>query len=99
MTCWTSLVQTLAADQPARFSNCESWLKIPICLTGFRMGWVPNLVFLRYGPQFQIHRRLFHRYFGPQEAPSYFPYQEHEARILVKNLLASPENYDECFRR
>ena len=66
----------------------------------FRMGWVPNLVFLRYGPQFQIHRRLFHRYFGPHEAPSYFPYQEHEARILVKNLLATdPKNYDECFRR
>lgn len=63
------------------------------------MGWVPNLVFLPYGPQFIKHRRLFQRYFGRKESLSYLPYQDHEAHILVKNLLAYPGSYDQCFRR
>ena len=66
----------------------------------YRMGWVPDLVLLPYGPQSIKHRKIFQRHVGRQEAlMDYQNIQYHEACVVLQNLLARPGSYDEHFRR
>ncbi|KAJ7585221.1 cytochrome P450 [Mycena floridula] len=63
------------------------------------LGWFPILPFLEYGKRFIRHRKVLQDYFGRQASISYRPNQAHEARVLIKNLLAKPEKYDFYFNR
>ncbi|TFK33315.1 cytochrome P450, partial [Crucibulum laeve] len=61
------------------------------------MGWVPTLTFIRYGKQFQKHRRLLQQYLSRDKCVSYQPIQTRETLRLLRSLLTSPEQYDHHF--
>ncbi|KAJ0123487.1 cytochrome p450 1a2 [Diaporthe amygdali] len=57
------------------------------------MGWGLTLTFLRWGPQFKLHRRLFQHTFTQSAVKTFRPMQTHEARKAVRSLLASPQEW------
>lgn len=69
------------------------------CNSPSRMGWVPTLTMLPYGPQFQLHRRMFQQYFNRKECVSYRPIQTREACILLQNLASTPDERNEHLSR
>lgn len=64
-------------------------------LTMCSMGWGLTLTFLRYGPQFKLHRRLFQTTFAQTNVKTFRPIQVHEARKAVRSLLSAPGNWRE----
>ncbi|OAA62432.1 cytochrome p450 monooxygenase [Niveomyces insectorum RCEF 264] len=59
------------------------------------MGWGLTLTFLRWGPQFKLHRSLFQKTFTQSNVKVFRPLQLHEARKAVRTLLARPDSYEE----
>lgn len=49
--------------------------------------------FLPYDDEFKLQRRLVHSYMNPQAVVSQQDHQTVQARILLKNILRSPENF------
>ncbi|KAF9509882.1 hypothetical protein BS47DRAFT_1320025 [Hydnum rufescens UP504] len=63
------------------------------------MGMRNTLGFLRWGPQFQRHRRLLQGSFTKRNIEAFRELQVSESRILVKNLIEKPEAYANLLRR
>ncbi|KAF9509880.1 hypothetical protein BS47DRAFT_1487742 [Hydnum rufescens UP504] len=63
------------------------------------MGMRDSLGFLRWGPQFQRHRRLLQGSFTKRNVEAFRELQVSESRILVKNLIEKPEAYANLLRR
>ncbi|KAG7451643.1 cytochrome P450, partial [Guyanagaster necrorhizus] len=63
------------------------------------MGWEGTLTFLRWGPRFQRNRKLIQSSFTKRQIVKYQELQTREARVLVRNLIQSPEEYDRLIRR
>ena len=59
------------------------------------MGWGRTLTFLRWGPQFKLHRRLFQTTFTQSNVKVFRPIQLHEARKAVRSLLYTPDEWRE----
>lgn len=59
------------------------------------MGWGLTLTFLRWGPQFKLHRRLFQHTFTQSAVKTFRPLQTQEARKAVRALLANPDDWRE----
>ncbi|ORY67604.1 cytochrome P450 1A2 [Pseudomassariella vexata] len=57
------------------------------------MGWGLTLTFLRFGPQFKIHRSLFQQTFTQSNVKTFRPIQVHEARKAVRFLLQDPDDW------
>jgi cytochrome P450 len=57
------------------------------------MGWGLTLTFLRWGPQFKLHRRLFQTTFTQSNVKTFRHIQVHEARKAVRSLLAEPNDW------
>ncbi|CRK19672.1 hypothetical protein BN1723_017802 [Verticillium longisporum] len=57
------------------------------------MGWGLTLTFLRYGPRFSLHRRLFQTTFSRTNVRKFEFIQQHEARKTVRNLLQDPADW------
>lgn len=57
------------------------------------MGWGLTLTFLRWGPQFKLHRRLFQTTFTQSAVKTFRPMQTHEARKAVRELLVAPQDW------
>ncbi|KAM0328842.1 hypothetical protein ACHAQA_005258 [Verticillium albo-atrum] len=57
------------------------------------MGWGLTLTFLRWGPRFNLHRRLFQTTFSRTNVRKFQPIQQHEARKAVHNLLQDPAEW------
>lgn len=55
--------------------------------------------FRSYTERLKAYRRLMQLDFNPREATKYWELQEHEAHILLKSLLDTPENVFEHIRR
>lgn len=60
------------------------------------MGWGLTLTFLRWGPQFKLHRRLFQHAFTQSAVKTFRPLQTHEARKAARALLANPDDWREA---
>ncbi|ETS84929.1 hypothetical protein PFICI_02954 [Pestalotiopsis fici W106-1] len=58
------------------------------------MGWGLTLTFLRWGPQFKLHRRLFQNTFTQSNVKIFRPIQLHECRKAVKLLIKDPEDWE-----
>ena len=58
------------------------------------MGWGLTLTFLRWGPQFKLHRSLFQKTFAQSNVKSFRGIQLHEARKAVRCLVADPEDWE-----
>ncbi|KAH8662040.1 cytochrome p450 monooxygenase [Xylariales sp. PMI_506] len=59
------------------------------------MGWGLTLTFLRWGPQFKLHRRLFQNTFTQSNIKSFRPIQLHEARKATRSLVKNPADWME----
>lgn len=57
------------------------------------MGWGLTLTFLRWGPQFKLHRRLFQTTFTRTAVRTHQPMQTHEARAAARALLRAPSSW------
>lgn len=57
------------------------------------MGWGLTLTFLRWGPRFKLHRRLFQATFTQSAVKTFRPMQIYEARKAVRSLLAFPQDW------
>ncbi|KAK7457634.1 cytochrome P450 1A2 [Colletotrichum acutatum] len=63
------------------------------------MGWRKTLTFMRWGPEFRMHRRILQRSFSKTSVQVYHELQEREALILVKGILSNPESWETSLRR
>lgn len=57
------------------------------------MGWGLTLTFLRWGPRFKLHRRLFQSTFTQSAVKTFRPMQTYEARKAVRSLLVFPQDW------
>ncbi|KAM0283728.1 hypothetical protein ACHAQH_002317 [Verticillium albo-atrum] len=57
------------------------------------MGWGLTLTFLRCGPRFNLHRRLFQTAFSRTKVKNFEFIQQHEARKTVRNLIQDPADW------
>ena len=57
------------------------------------------LVFQRYGPGFQLHRRLMQQPLTREGVTIFRPVQTQQCHVLLQNLLASPEDFAAHIRR
>lgn len=57
------------------------------------MGWGLTLTFLRWGPQFKLHRRLFQTTFTRSAVKTFEPMQTQEARRAARSLLRAPDDW------
>jgi len=62
-----------------------------ITLPVISLGFVQALVFLEYGEDFRLHRRMMSKYFVKDKILEHHPIQVREARILVRNLVSNPD--------
>lgn len=59
------------------------------------MGWGLTLTFLRWGPQFKLHRRLFQTSFTRSAIKTFEPMQIQEARRAVRSLVCNPKDWSD----
>lgn len=57
------------------------------------MGWGLTLTFLRWGPRWKLHRRLFQTTLTQSAIKTFRPMQTQEAHKAVRSLLASPKDW------
>ncbi|KAJ3558414.1 hypothetical protein NM688_g942 [Phlebia brevispora] len=57
-----------------------------------------HLALMGYGPKWRRLRRIAHDILNTHGVQAYRQHQEHDAAILVGNLLESPQNWDRHFR-
>lgn len=60
------------------------------------MGWGLTLTFLRWGPQFKLHRSLFQKTFTQSNVKVFRPIQVREARKALRALLKAPDTWEEA---
>jgi hypothetical protein len=65
------------------------------------MGWPKDttMTMIRYGKQFQKHRRLLHDFLNKDISVSYRPVQIRETGVLLQNLLSDDTKRDDFLRR
>ncbi|KAF2471439.1 cytochrome P450 [Lindgomyces ingoldianus] len=63
------------------------------------MGWSMTLTFLRWGPQFRMHRKVLQKTFQKSSIAQYRPLQEKESKVLVEGLLKNPGDWERLLRR
>lgn len=63
------------------------------------MGWGKTLTFLRWGPDFRMHRRILQKSFSNTSIVAYRPVQDRQATIMLKGLLDKPADWENVIRR
>jgi len=58
-----------------------------------RSGWDINLAFMRYGPRWRTHRRMFHQEFRAEAASNYHPILQTNVKTFTRSLRSSPEEF------
>jgi hypothetical protein len=58
-----------------------------------------NMGFLRYGSLWRRARREFQANFSPADLESYKSIQQRAVHCLLRNLLSSPDNFDQHLRQ
>jgi len=63
------------------------------------MGWGMTLTFLRWGPRFQMHRKLIQGSFTKPNCLQYQDLQEHETHQLIGGIMKNPDDWERQMRR
>jgi len=63
-----------------------------------RMDYTWNMAFQQYGLRWRSHRRTFHDYFHPNIVNKYQSVQITTARVLLRRLLGSPDDFMQHIR-
>ncbi|KAJ7486669.1 cytochrome P450 [Mycena latifolia] len=86
-------VDALLEDRSAIYSDRPQFTMLND-LVGF--NW--NFGFMRYGPRWKTHRKVFMRQFRPSEVLFHRPSELEAARALLQRLLDSPEKFERHLR-
>ena len=65
----------------------------------YRIGWEYLIVFVRYGEQFHKMRKLFQEALSRTGVLVFQDIQQHQAHVLLKNLLRSPDQFSDHVKR
>ncbi|KAK1778024.1 cytochrome P450 [Copromyces sp. CBS 386.78] len=57
------------------------------------MGWAPTLTWLRWGPQWGLHRKVLAPPLTKTSVVYFQPLQKKQAMIMCKNLIENPEDW------
>lgn len=71
-----------------RSANYSDRPKFPIYET---MGLHDSLVFVPYGNELRMYRKMLQQYFSKESSKTHRPIQLREARLLASNILANPQ--------
>ncbi|GJC89782.1 tryptamine 4-monooxygenase [Colletotrichum liriopes] len=63
------------------------------------MGWTKTLTFLRWGPDFRMHRSVLQKSFSRTNIVAYRELQQREALTLVKGIMKDPGSWETALRR
>ncbi|KAK2033583.1 cytochrome P450 1A2 [Colletotrichum zoysiae] len=63
------------------------------------MGWRKTLTFLRWGPEFRVHRSILQKSFSRTNIAAYRELQQREASTLVEGVLRDPASWETALRR
>jgi cytochrome P450 len=63
------------------------------------MGWGLTLTFLRWGPRFQMHRKVIQGSFTKPKCVQYQDLQERETHQLIGGIMKSPGDWELVMRR
>lgn len=63
------------------------------------MGWRNTLTFLRWGPRFQMHRKLIQSSFTKPRIVQYQDLQMTETYRIIKSIMSNPGNWELLLRR
>jgi len=63
------------------------------------MGWGITLTFLRWGPQFKLHRKMLQQSFTPAACKTYRTIQLDEARRACRQILTQPKQWEILARK
>src|ERR1700761_5508551 len=63
------------------------------------MGWAPTLTWLRWGPKYQLHRKVLQRPFTRANVRQYTEKQRKEALICCKGMIERPSDWVTCVRQ
>ncbi|KAI8666856.1 hypothetical protein NCS57_00912600 [Fusarium keratoplasticum] len=58
-----------------------------------------NQVCQKYGDAWRLHRRLMHTIVGSQSVRNYRSHQSNESKVLLRDLLLSPDDFDMSIER
>ncbi|EGN98292.1 hypothetical protein SERLA73DRAFT_91572 [Serpula lacrymans var. lacrymans S7.3] len=67
----------------------------PQHISNHLFGWGFNSLFLAYGDEWRLHRRLFHQAFRAEASLTYRPMQLSKVHQMLLNLFETPEDYSE----
>jgi cytochrome P450 len=60
-----------------------------------RMGWTSfNAGFMRYGPEWRAHRRMYNQAFKPEASLNYRPTQTRKVNDFLYGLVNTPEDWE-----
>ncbi|KAJ7912393.1 cytochrome P450 [Mycena leptocephala] len=62
------------------------------------VGFHWHIAFMRYGPRWKVHRKVFTQQFQPSEVLLHRPAELEAARVLLQRLLDSPAKYERHLR-
>ncbi|KAJ3795872.1 cytochrome P450 [Lentinula aff. detonsa] len=57
------------------------------------LNWEGDLVYLPYGDEMKLHRKLFHQEFHPTDSSLYQPHHKKALRLFLNNLIDTPEEW------
>ena len=63
------------------------------------MGWSPTLTWLRWGPKYQLHRKILQPPFTKSKVSQYTAMQRKEALICCKGMLEEPAGWVSAVRQ
>lgn len=58
-----------------------------------------NQTTLEYGDRWRVHRKLMHMAVGSQAVRNYRPFQAQESKVLVRDLLVDPDDFELSIER
>lgn len=85
-------------------SPCESFRTRSVATPGslctqFRLGWDNQLVTLPFGESFHKQRKFIQRELSHSECLAFRPIQLEQTRVLLKDLLRDPGNFELLLRK
>ncbi|WDK10205.1 cytochrome P450 1A2 [Colletotrichum graminicola] len=63
------------------------------------MGWRKTLTFLRWGPEFRMHRSILQKSFSRTNIVAQRELQQREASTLVEGIMKDPTSWETALRR
>ncbi|KAK4031782.1 hypothetical protein C8A01DRAFT_21053 [Parachaetomium inaequale] len=97
-TKWIVLNSLSAATELLEKRGC-SYADRPRFVMFEEMGWSPTLTWLRWGPKYQLHRKVLQPPFTKSRVSQYIVLQRREAFICCRGMIDNPGDWLNAVRR